>query len=166
MSQIEIVRHRKLFKDGRADTSLPSLNNWFDAEAKFYEVFRKVASHTCGRCIGPMTRLLLKQSQTSTSMPAGTLNATGSPVFICTPFGFTAPLLSINCSKRLRSHVPVPVTTHHFCTSSGFKPLFCCGVAVGGSVGVLPDMSGVVVLVWLGVLVGQGVVCCVPSGQT
>ena len=49
------------------------------------EILRNTASQTCGSVIGPVTRLALKQSQTSTNIPAGTLNATGSPVFIWMP---------------------------------------------------------------------------------
>src|SRR6266702_3076310 len=65
-------------------------------------------------------------------MPAGTLNETGSPGFICTPFGFTCPPVSTNCSKRLRLHVPLllGIGEHHDRTSCGVNP-----VAFGEGVG-------------------------------
>ena len=95
---------------------------------------RKEALHTRGSFIGPETEtplLALEQSQKSTEMPAGTLNETGPPNFICTPFGFTYLLLSTSCSKRLRLHVPLLLGIHHACTFCSVNP-----VAFGEGVGV------------------------------
>ena len=96
---------------------------------------RKLASHTCGRTTGPVACDGLKQSQTSTEIPTGTLNLAGAVALKWTPFGLIAPLSSCSCVKLLASHAPEPGLTsvHHDCTSVGLNPP-SGGVEVGGDI--------------------------------